>query len=120
MVPESSRSKENSVEQGIVIMRLRKMPVICFPSDFWGCLKLPKNNPIENLHMMMCKQVLGVQKQTTNIGVLLELGRILLGIWALKFAVKNWERIRLGHGRESRESKVDCGVPCPMICCAVC
>ena len=50
--------------------------------------------------MMMCKQVLGVQKQTTNIGVLLELGRIPLNIWALKFAVKNWERIRLGHGNK--------------------
>ena len=48
----------------------------------------------------MCKQVLGVQKQTTNIGVLLELGRIPLNIWALKFAVKNWERIRLGHGNK--------------------
>ena len=62
--------------------------------------KLPKNNPIENLHMMMCKQVLGVQKQTTNIGVLLELGRIPLSVWALKFSVKNWERIRLGHGNK--------------------
>ena len=48
----------------------------------------------------MCKQVLGVQTQTTNIGVLLELGRIPLGIWALKFAVKNWERIRLGHANK--------------------
>ena len=75
-------------------------PILLYASDFWGCLKLPKNNPIENLHMMMCKQVLGVQKQTTNIGVLLELGRIPLGIWALKFAVKNWERIRLGHANK--------------------
>ena len=75
-------------------------PILLYASDFWGCLKLPKNNPIENLHMMMCKQVLGVQKQTTNIGVLLELGRIPLSIWAMKFAVKNWERIRLGRGNE--------------------
>ena len=51
-------------------------PIILSVSDFWGCMKLPKSNPIENLHMMMCKQVLGVQKQTTNIGVLLELGRV--------------------------------------------
>ena len=48
----------------------------------------------------MCKQVLGVQKQTTNIGVLVELGRIHLSIWAMKFAVKNWERIRLGRGNK--------------------
>ena len=72
-------------------------PFMLYASDFWGCLNLPKNYPIENLHMMMCKQVFGVQKQITNIGVLLELERIPLGIWALNFAVKNWERIRLGH-----------------------
>ena len=43
-------------------------PIILYASDFWGCLKLPKNNPVENLHMLMCKQILGVQKQTTNAG----------------------------------------------------
>ena len=61
-------------------------------------MKLPKSNPIENLHMMMCKQILGVQKQTTNIGVLLELGRVPRGIYAAKSAIKNWERIRKGQG----------------------
>ena len=71
-------------------------PVLLYLSDFWGCLKLPKNNPIENLHMMMCKQLLGVQKQTTNHGVLLELGRTPLYIQAAKQAIKNWERIRRG------------------------
>ena len=75
-------------------------PILLYASDFWGCLKLPKNNPIVNLHMMMCKQILGVQKQTTNVGVLLETGRIPLSIWAAKFSVKNWERIRLGSGNE--------------------
>ena len=75
-------------------------PILLYASDFWGCLKLPKNNPIENMHMTMCKQILGVQKQTTNCGVLLEIGRIPLHIWAAKFAIKNWERIRLGSGNE--------------------
>ena len=46
-------------------------PILLYASDFWGCLKLPKNNPIENLQMMVCIQILGVQKQTTNIDVLL-------------------------------------------------
>ena len=75
-------------------------PILLYASDFWNCLKLPKNNPIENLHMMMCKQLLGVQKQTTNIGVLLELGRIPLCVYASKNAIKNWERIRIGNGNE--------------------
>ena len=75
-------------------------PILLYASDFWGCLKLPKNDPIENLHMRMYKQILGVKTQTTNIGVLLELGRVPLTLWAKKFAVKNWERIRLGSGNE--------------------
>ena len=51
-------------------------PILLCNSDYWGCLKLPKNNPIENMHMRFCKEILGVQRQTTNVGVLLELGRI--------------------------------------------
>ena len=47
-----------------------------YSSDFCGCLKLPANNPIENLHSRFCKNILGVHKSTTNVGVLLELGRI--------------------------------------------
>ena len=38
--------------------------------------------------------MLGVQAQTTNAGVLLEVGRVPLTIYAQKAAVKNWERIR--------------------------
>ena len=35
-------------------------PILLYACELWGCMKLPKSNPIENLHMMMCKQVLGV------------------------------------------------------------
>ena len=69
-------------------------PIILYMSDFWGCLKIRKENPVDNLHIMICKQILQVQKQTTNIGVLLELGRIPLTIYAQKAGMKNWERIR--------------------------
>ena len=31
-------------------------------------IKLPKNNPIERLHNMFCKLLLGVQKQTNTVG----------------------------------------------------
>ena len=47
-------------------------PILLYSSDFWGCLNMPKNNPIENLYMKFCKALLGVQKQTSNVGVLLE------------------------------------------------
>ena len=69
-------------------------PILLHSSDFWWCLKLPKENPIDKLHIMFCKQILGVQKQTTNISVLHELGRILFNIYACKFSIKNWERNR--------------------------
>ena len=69
--------------------------ILLYASDFWGGLKPPKDNPIERFHTMACKQILGVQKQTTNIGVLLELGRIPLQTYAIKAAIKNWERIKL-------------------------
>ena len=47
--------------------------------------------------MMVCKQILGVQKQTTSIGVLLELGRVPIYLHAIKIAIKNWERIKKGN-----------------------
>lgn len=73
-------------------------PILLYGSDFWGCLKLPKNNPIENLHMQFCRQILGVQKNTTNNGVLLELGRTPLVLEGHKLSIKNWSRIKKGEG----------------------
>ena len=68
-------------------------PILLYASDFWGILKLPKNNPIENVFLSFCKQLLGVQKQTTNIGVLLELGQVPLSTFAKNNSIKNWVRI---------------------------
>ena len=73
-------------------------PILLYASDFWGILKLPANNPIENVHRMFCKHLLGVQKQTTNVAVLLELGQIPLTLYAIKMAIKNWERINSKKG----------------------
>lgn len=92
-------------------------PIITYCSDFWGCIKYPKTgptsnmyeymckyNPIEKLYTSICKQILGVQKQTTNVGVLLELGLTPVYLSAIKFSVKNWERIRKGHANEMLKS----------------
>ena len=43
--------------------------------------------------MKFLKQLLGVQTQTSNIGVLLEVGRVPLMAFALKNSIKNWNRI---------------------------
>ena len=87
-------SFNQDVETSLTLVDAMIKPILLYNSDFWGCLKLPKNNPIENLHMSICKQLLCVQKATTNIGVLLELGRLPLSLYAIKLAIKNWERIR--------------------------
>ena len=62
-------------------------------ADLWGCLKMPKNDPIDTIQMKFLKQLLGVQTQTTNIGVLLETGELPLSNFAKKHSIKNWTRI---------------------------
>ena len=68
-------------------------PIMLYGSDFWGCLKMPKNNPIENLFTKFIKTLLGVQKQTSNIGALLELGAVPVMFFGIKNCIKNWHRI---------------------------
>ena len=68
-------------------------PILTYASDFWGTLKLCENNPVEIFHRKFCKQLLGVHIQTTNVAVLLELGRLPLEVFAKKNASKNWDRI---------------------------
>ena len=57
-------------------------PILTYASDFWGCLKLPTHskNPVEIMQMKVFKQILGVRTQTTNLGVLLELGKCTLDL----------------------------------------
>jgi len=31
-------------------------PILLYNSDFWGCHKMPANNPIDNAHMRFCKE----------------------------------------------------------------
>ena len=68
-------------------------PILLYSSDFWGCLKMPNNNPIQNMYMKFCKALLGVQKQTANTGVLLELGTVPIMFYGVKNCLKNWQRI---------------------------
>ena len=80
-------------ETSIKLFETLIKPILLYCSDFWGALKIPKNNPFETLHHKICKQLLGVQRQTTNNGILLELGQVPLQLFAKKNAVKNWIRI---------------------------
>ena len=68
-------------------------PILLYASDFWGILKMPKNTPLDTLFLGFCKQLLGVGKTTTNVGVFLELGLVPLNIYAQKNSIQNWNRI---------------------------
>ena len=48
------------------------------------------------MYMSFCNQLLGVQKQTMNVAVMLELGQFPLVIHAKKRAIKNWVRMATG------------------------
>ena len=69
-------------------------PILLYGSDFWGFLPLPKNNPIKNVHHMFCKHLLSVHKSHITEGILLDLERLPLTLFAQKASIKNWERIR--------------------------
>ena len=99
-----------NVQTTLSILDALIKPILLYCSDFWGYLKLPKDNPISKVHIMACKHILCVQKQTTNVGVLLELGRITLQTYAKRAAIKKWERIKSGqinpHARTSYDIAV--------------
>ena len=53
---------------------------------------LSKRNFIDQIHINLMKQLLGVRTQTSNIRVLLEIGRVPLLVYATKNSVKNLRR----------------------------
>ena len=76
-------------------------PILLYASDFWGCLKLPKPNPIETMYLKFCKEMLGVHIRTINTGALMELGQMPLYIYGKKNCIKNWNRIcRKGNAND--------------------
>ena len=91
-------SFNRNIETALGLYESMIKPILTYASDFWGCLKLPTHskNPVEIMQMKVFKQILGVRTQTTNLGVLLELGKCTLDLECIKFGVKNWERIRKG------------------------
>ena len=40
-------------------------PILPYGIDFWGCFRIAFNdqNPVEKLHLKLCKEILGVKKQ---------------------------------------------------------
>ena len=73
---------------------------------------MPNSNPIERAHMRFCKDLLGVQKQTTNLGVLFELGEIPLTVSARNNCIKNFSRITIAKQANSILKTLAQDMPC--------
>ena len=41
-------------------------PIVLYMTDFWGCLKPPKNNPVDMTQVSFLKRLLGVKIQTPS------------------------------------------------------
>ena len=59
-------------------------PILTYMSELWGCLKMPKNDPISTFQTKFLKELLGVNGKTTNTCVFLETGEIPLSLFAQK------------------------------------
>ena len=86
----------NNIHNSIHLYNYLVKPILTYCSDFWGSIQ-PKNNPITKTHLMFCKHLLGVRRQTCTEGVLQELGMTPITNCAIKNVVKNWERIEKGN-----------------------
>ena len=74
-------------------------PILLYGIDFRGCFRISFNdqNPVEKLHLKLCKEILGVKKTTSNIAARCELGRQQLFIVGFQSTVKNWIRLVQGQ-----------------------
>ena len=48
---------DRNVELSLKLFYTLVKPILLYASDFWGCMKIPKNNPIKNLQQTICKQI---------------------------------------------------------------
>ena len=68
----SIKTRRDTLEVSLTMVK----PILIYASDFRDYHKLPVNNLIDRLFNSVCRQMLGVQKNTSTIGVLLEVGRV--------------------------------------------
>ena len=73
-------------------------PVLLYASEFWGCFEFASSNkcPLEKLNTTLCKYLLGVKNQVSNVASKIEMRRFPLHIDAIRNCIKNWQRIQSG------------------------
>ena len=65
-------------------------PVLLYASDFWGCFEFASSDKshLEKLNTTLCKYLLGVKKQVSNVASKIEMGRFPLHIDAIRNCIK--------------------------------
>ena len=65
-------------------------PVLTYGCEVWG---MNNENKLESIHLLFCKQILGVRRQTQNSFIYGELGRYPLKIKRLSSVLKYWFKV---------------------------
>jgi hypothetical protein len=65
-------------------------PILLYASEVWGIYNY---HEIDRLHLKFLKRILGVRKQTVNMAVYGELGRLPLHIIAKLRSLKYWLKL---------------------------
>ena len=77
-------------------------PILLYGSEIWAMDLIRKNfnklkdidsQPFEQLHVKICKLILGVKRNTSNVAVKAELGRFPLFRDVLQIMLKYWIRL---------------------------
>ena len=67
-------------------------PILCYGAEIWGHTKMCC---AENVHISLCKRILGVGSKASNVAVLSECGRYPLFISCATKCIKYWLKINM-------------------------
>jgi hypothetical protein len=66
------------------------VPILLYGSEVWG---VSATSEVDKLHIKFCKRILGVKRQTPNVAVLGELGRLPIAIKCKERVLKYWLKV---------------------------
>ena len=78
------------IEDKIKLFDSLVQPIVLYGCEIWG---FHKAGDIERVHVKFLKQILGVRRQTSNIAVYGEVGRVPLSILRKVRILKYWHKI---------------------------
>ena len=65
-------------------------PILLYASEVWGIYEYEH---IDKIHILFCKNILGVRTQTPNYAVYGDLGRYSLSVIAKERSIKCWLKV---------------------------